>query len=69
MIGSRHKVKLMQEKFLKAGWASAEEWDRVHTPIGLKIGSITVEEIAVSIAAELIQVRSKLREGQAGLSL
>jgi xanthine dehydrogenase accessory factor len=66
MIGSRHKVALMRERFLKDGWASAQEWDRVHTPIGLKIGSKTVEEIAVSIAAELVQVRSRVREHKAG---
>ena len=61
MIGSRHKVALMKERFLSEGWATPQEWDRVHTPIGLKIGSKTVEEIAVSIAAELVQVRSQVR--------
>jgi xanthine dehydrogenase accessory factor len=66
MIGSRHKVALMRERFLGEGWAAAQEWDRVHAPIGLKIGSKTVEEIAVSIAAELVQVRSRIRESQAG---
>jgi xanthine dehydrogenase accessory factor len=66
MIGSRHKVALMKERFLSAGWATAQEWDRVHTPIGLKIGSRTVEEIAVSIAAELVQVRSRVREARSG---
>ena len=69
MIGSRHKVALMRERFLSEGWASAQEWDRVRTPIGLKIGSRTVEEIAVSIAAELVQVRSEVREKRAGEAL
>ena len=69
MIGSRHKVALMRERFLTAGWGSAQEWDRVRTPIGLKIGSRTVEEIAVSIAAELVQVRSRVREIKAGEGL
>jgi xanthine dehydrogenase accessory factor len=58
MIGSRAKVTLTREQFLREGWASAEEFDRVHAPIGLPIGSRTVEEIAVSIAAELVRVRS-----------
>jgi xanthine dehydrogenase accessory factor len=62
MIGSRHKVALMRERFVSAGWATPQEWDKVHAPIGLKIGSRTVEEIAVSIAAELVQVRSRTRE-------
>jgi xanthine dehydrogenase accessory factor len=66
MIGSRQKVALMKERFLSEGWATAQEWDRIHTPIGLKIGSRTVEEIAVSIAAELVQVRSRIREARSG---
>jgi xanthine dehydrogenase accessory factor len=66
MIGSRHKIALMRERFLSEGWATAEEWARIHTPIGLKIGSRTVEEIAVSIAAELVQVRSRVRESISG---
>lgn len=63
MIGSRTKVSLMRREFLESGWAAAEEWDRVHTPIGLDIGSRTVEEIAVSIAAELVLARSRRRGG------
>ncbi|MGB7295007.1 MAG: XdhC family protein [Candidatus Aminicenantales bacterium] len=66
MIGSRQKIALMRERFLSEGWATALEWDRVHTPIGLKIGSRTVEEIALSIAAELVQVRSRARESGSG---
>ena len=65
MIGSRRKITLMRERFLSEGWASAPEWDRVHAPIGLKIGSVTVEEIGVSIAAELVLVRSEARERKA----
>ena len=57
MIGSRRKVGLLRGEFLARGWASAAQWDRVHSPIGLPIGSRTVEEIAVSIAAELVAVR------------
>jgi xanthine dehydrogenase accessory factor len=58
MIGSKTKTELMHGEFLKRGWATADEWGRVHAPIGLEIGSKTVEEIAVSIAAELVLVRS-----------
>ncbi len=61
MIGSRRKIALMSEKFVAEGWASAVEFDRVHAPIGLEIGSKTIEEIAVSIAAELVKVRSEGR--------
>lgn len=62
MIGSKRKVSLMRERFLEEGWATAEQFDRVHAPIGLDIGSKTVEEIAVSIAAELILVRQQRQE-------
>ena len=62
MIGSKTKVELVHCEFLEAGWATAEEWDRVHAPIGVDIGSKSVEEIAVSIAAELVEVRAKRRE-------
>lgn len=61
MIGSRRKIELMQCEFLENGWATAEAWKAVRAPIGIDIGSRTVEEIAVSIAAELVKVRSALR--------
>ena len=60
LIGSRRKVRLMRRHFLESGWATPAQWARVHTPIGLPIGSRTVAEIAVSIAAELVKIR---REG------
>jgi len=66
MIGSARKVGLLRERFLKNGWCSTAEWDRVRTPIGLPIGSKTVEEIAVSIAAELVAVRSVRRKPESG---
>jgi xanthine/CO dehydrogenase XdhC/CoxF family maturation factor len=61
MMGSRTKIAQMRQQFLEHGWATPEEWDRVHTPIGLKIGAKTVEEIAVSIAAELVQVKNQTK--------
>ena len=60
MIGSGRKVRLLREKFIRRGWCTAEQWSRVHSPIGLPIGSKTVEEIAVSIAAELVRVKRKM---------
>ncbi|MBO4881592.1 MAG: XdhC family protein, partial [Firmicutes bacterium] len=41
---------------------SEEQLAKVHTPIGLAIGAVTPEEIAVSIAAEMIQVRAERRK-------
>lgn len=56
MIGSRRKIiqifRALQEEGLPA-----HLFDRVHAPIGLDIGAITPEEIAVSITAELIAIR------------
>ena len=62
MIGSKSKVEAIRREFLEREWATEDEWDRVHAPIGLEIGSKTVEEIAVSIAAQLVQVRSGRRK-------
>ena len=44
---------------LAAGF-TAEEYARVHAPIGLPIGAETPEEIAVSVTAQLIAVRAGL---------
>jgi xanthine dehydrogenase accessory factor len=57
MIGSRRKVALMRQNFTESGIATAEQFDRVFTPVGLDIGAVTVPEIAASITAELIAVR------------
>jgi len=61
MIGSRRKIAQVRESFLKNGWATIDQWEKIYTPIGLEIGSKTVQEIAVSIAAQLIQVRNQLK--------
>lgn len=63
MIGSRRKVPLVREEFLKEGWATPEQFDAVHAPIGLDIGAVTVPEIATSIVAQLISVRRKRKTG------
>ncbi len=63
MIGSRRKVAFVRKNFLEKGMATAEEFDRVHAPIGLQIGAVTVPEIAVSIVAQLIAVRRKASPG------
>jgi xanthine dehydrogenase accessory factor len=56
MIGSRRKIKVVFEDLEELG-VPPSKLQQVHTPIGLKIGAVTVTEIAVSIAAELVQVR------------
>ena len=59
MIGSRAKVSQMKASFIENGWATPRQWDRVFTPIGLDIGAQSVEEIALSIAAQLVKVRNQ----------
>jgi len=63
MIGSSNKVSQTFANMQKKGF-TAEELAKVHAPIGLKIGSQTPYEIAVSILAELISVRSSDRLSQ-----
>ena len=57
LMGSRTKRKILFEKLEDDGF-SYEDIDRIHNPIGLDIGSETPEEIAISIAAELIAIRA-----------
>jgi len=56
MIGSKRKVHSVYQALEREGVAP-ETFDRVHAPVGLEIGALTPEEIAISIAAELIAVR------------
>ncbi|MET0754292.1 MAG: XdhC family protein [Pyrinomonadaceae bacterium] len=57
VLGSRAKMKTMLRKLEKEGFAK-ERLNRIRTPIGLPINSQTPEEIAVSIAAEIIAVKN-----------
>ncbi len=57
MLGSAEKVRTMFEAMRKDGFTD-DEIARVHAPIGLPIHSRTPEEIAVSIAAEIIRVKN-----------
>ena len=57
-IGSRTKVAKTRERLRGDGFTEAEI-DRVHAPIGLPILAETPEEIAISIAAEMIEHRAR----------
>ena len=56
MIGSKRKTATIFKE-LRAEGLAAELFERVHAPIGLDIGALTPEEIAISIMAELIAKR------------
>src|ERR1700680_4653813 len=59
MIGSKRKTIAIFRELTKEGIAPAL-FERVHAPVGLDIGAVTPEEIAVAITAELIAVRRRV---------
>ncbi len=56
MIGSKRKTIAIFRELLKEGIAE-RLFERVHGPVGLDIGAVTPEEIAIAITAELIAIR------------
>ena len=64
MIGSRRKCELIFDELRKLGF-NQSDLQRVHAPIGVAIDAETPEEIGISIVAEMIQNRAKLRREQA----
>ncbi|MGZ5191250.1 MAG: XdhC family protein, partial [Flavisolibacter sp.] len=61
LLGSQTKIQTMFDGLKKDG-ISEDFIKKIHAPIGLQIHSQTPEEIAVSIAAEIILVKNGLRE-------
>ncbi len=60
VLGSKAKLKTMWNALQKEGFTETEI-SNVHGPIGLPIKSQTPDEIAISIAAEIIGIRNKKR--------
>ena len=60
MIGSQRKVIAIYKELEREG-ITREKLERVYAPMGIDIGAITPEEIAVSVAAELIAIRRNSR--------
>lgn len=58
LLGSKRRTTVLLDR-LKSEGISQERLDEVNTPVGIDIGALTVEEIAVSITAQLIQYRRK----------
>ncbi len=56
MIGSKKKIRTLYRN-LEAKGITPERFERVFAPIGLDIGALTPEEIAVAIVGQMIQVR------------
>ncbi|MDX1674470.1 MAG: XdhC family protein [Longimicrobiales bacterium] len=62
MVGSRRRVRAAFRQLLDAG-IEPERLERIHAPIGVEIGAETPEEIALSIAAEIVAVRRGVTPG------
>src|SRR5450432_532247 len=59
MIGSRRKTISIYKELEQEGIA-ADKFADIHAPVGLEIGAVTPEEIAVAIVAEMIAVRRRV---------
>lgn len=68
MIGSRRKVISVARELQKDG-LTREQLERIHAPMGLEIGAISPEEIAISVAAEMIAVRRNPKSNWRALSM
>ncbi len=58
MLGSRIKAENIRKNLLSKGFLP-QALDTVHSPVGFKIGAETPQEIAVSILAEMIEVKNR----------
>ncbi len=67
MIGSRRKTLSVIRELEKEGMARTA-FEQLHAPMGLDIGAITPEEIAVSVVAEMIAVRRAPDSGWRAIS-
>ncbi len=62
LIGSKRRTNIVLER-LRASGATAARLEKVHAPVGLDIGAVTPEEVALAILAEIVAVR---RGGEGG---
>ena len=69
LIGSRAKVKRIYDVLVEDNSVPLDRLETIHAPIGLDIGAVTPQEIAVSIVAELIAIRRGKADAVAGASL
>ena len=68
MIGSKRKVLNVIRELEKEGIPRAA-FERIHAPMGLNIGAVSPEEIAISVAAEMIAVRRGAASNWRSLSM
>jgi xanthine dehydrogenase accessory factor len=58
VMGSRRRWHITRDALIEAGVA-ADRVDRIHSPIGIELGAETLEEIAVSVLAEVISMNRR----------
>jgi xanthine dehydrogenase accessory factor len=56
LIGSKRRTSIVIDRLREKG-ASEEQLKKIHAPIGLDIGAISPEEVALAIIAEIVAVR------------
>jgi xanthine dehydrogenase accessory factor len=56
LIGSKRRTNIVLQRLRDSG-AAAERLEKVHAPVGLDIGAVTPEEVALAIMAEIVVVR------------
>jgi xanthine dehydrogenase accessory factor len=59
MLGSSRKIRLIRDGFLQKKIATPEQLAKVACPVGLPIQAVGVNEIAVSVMAQMIEVRAR----------
>jgi xanthine dehydrogenase accessory factor len=59
MIGSQRKRRIIFEQFLHDKMATEEQLARIACPVGIDINAVSVPEIAISVAAQLVQKRAE----------
>jgi xanthine dehydrogenase accessory factor len=73
MIGSKRKWRIIVDQFLQEKIATEEQLARVECPVGIDIDAVSVPEIAISIAGQLVQRRAqhlaRIEAARAGSSL
>ena len=56
LIGSKRRTSIVIDRLREAG-VSDEQLKKIHAPIGLDIGAVTPEEVALAILAEIVAAR------------
>lgn len=58
MMGSKKKIEVLFADLIREGYPDSE-LDKIFAPIGMDIKSETTHEIAISVAAQLIEIKNK----------